>query len=135
MSALRVVIAENEQRAESRDMFAKVWPEFAVCSEVHADFEASRALVAHRPDIPFLDIEMPGMCSLDHGQHDARHGHAAAGQAPGAQGSPTLGDPCRLRPGRCRRSHAPWRLRPDKEQRCIPARWLDEDDSLPQAAR
>jgi DNA-binding LytR/AlgR family response regulator len=61
------VIAEDEPvlRAELRDTLAAVWPDLAVCAEAGNGIEALNALAAHRPDVLFLDIEMPAMSGLD----------------------------------------------------------------------
>lgn len=67
MRALKAVIAEDEPvlRGELRDTLARVWPELVVCAEAEDGFQALRALAEHRPDILFLDIEMPGMSGLE----------------------------------------------------------------------
>jgi DNA-binding LytR/AlgR family response regulator len=67
MRPLKAVIAEDEVvlRGELRDTLAKVWPELLICAEAADGIEALRALNEHRPDILFLDIQMPGMSGLD----------------------------------------------------------------------
>lgn len=67
MTPLRAVIAEDEPvlRGELRDTLAKLWPELAICCEAEDGFQALRALDEHKPDILFLDIEMPGMSGLE----------------------------------------------------------------------
>lgn len=67
MSALKAVIAEDEPvlRAELRDTLVKLWPDLVVCAEVEDGIEALRALAEHKPDVLFLDIQMPGMSGLE----------------------------------------------------------------------
>src|SRR6185437_14460519 len=57
------VIAEDEPllRSELRETLAALWPELVVAAEAEDGLEAMRALQAHRPQLLFLDIEMPGM--------------------------------------------------------------------------
>lgn len=67
MTPLRAVIAEDESvlRGELRDTLAKLWPELVICAEAEDGFAALQALTEHKPDILFLDIEMPGMSGLE----------------------------------------------------------------------
>jgi DNA-binding LytR/AlgR family response regulator len=67
MRPLKAVIAEDEAvlRSDLRDTLAKVWPELHICAEAADGIEALRALNEHRPDVLFLDIQMPGMSGLD----------------------------------------------------------------------
>lgn len=60
------VIADDEPllRAQLRDSLAALWPELRIVAEAGHGEEAVRAIVQHRPDIAFLDIEMPGMNGL-----------------------------------------------------------------------
>ena len=61
------ILAEDEEllRRELRTLIARVWPELEVVAEVDDGFEALEAVAAHRPDIVFLDIRMPGMSGLE----------------------------------------------------------------------
>ena len=63
----RAVIAEDEAnlRDELREALSAVWPELHVCAEAKDGVEALRALEEHRPDVVFLDIQMPGASGLD----------------------------------------------------------------------
>lgn len=67
MTPLRAVIAEDESvlRGELRDTLAKLWPELVICAEAEDGFAALHALEEFKPDILFLDIEMPGMSGLE----------------------------------------------------------------------
>ena len=61
------IIAEDEDnlREELRETLAEVWPELDVRAEAADGVQALAALDAHRPDVLFLDIQMPGMTGLD----------------------------------------------------------------------
>ena len=67
MKAPVAVIAEDEDnlREELRETLAEVWPELDVRAEAADGVQALAALDAHRPDVLFLDIQMPGMTGLD----------------------------------------------------------------------
>ena len=67
MTPLRAVIAEDESvlRGELRDTLARLWPELVICAEAEDGFAALQALEEFKPDILFLDIEMPGMSGLE----------------------------------------------------------------------
>ncbi|MEO8312045.1 MAG: LytTR family DNA-binding domain-containing protein [Caldimonas sp.] len=56
------VIAEDEKllAGEIREELAKLWPELDVRAVVHDGHQALRAIEEHRPDVVFLDIQMPG---------------------------------------------------------------------------
>ncbi|WP_163837237.1 LytR/AlgR family response regulator transcription factor, partial [Providencia stuartii] len=43
----------------------KLWPELSIVGEATDGLEALRLLDQHRPDLLFLDIEMPGATGLD----------------------------------------------------------------------
>ncbi len=61
------IIAEDEPllRGELKDALAALWPELEIVAEAEDGVEAIRALGSHKPDVIFLDIEMPGMTGLD----------------------------------------------------------------------
>ena len=67
MSAPRAVIAEDEGnlREELRETLASVWPELEVCAEAADGVQALEALRSHKPDVLFLDIQMPGKNGLE----------------------------------------------------------------------
>jgi DNA-binding LytR/AlgR family response regulator len=67
MQPVTAVIAEDEPilRSELREVLTSLWPELEVKAEAEDGIEALRALAAHRPDIMFLDIQMPGMSGLE----------------------------------------------------------------------
>jgi len=67
MANPRAVIAEDEAnlREELREALASMWPELEICAEAKDGREALRALQAHKPDMIFLDIQMPGATGLE----------------------------------------------------------------------
>ena len=60
------VVADDEPmlRAQLVDSLALLWPELRIVGEAAHGEEAVRAVANERPDIAFLDIEMPGMNGL-----------------------------------------------------------------------
>ncbi len=64
---VKAVIAEDETnlRDELRETLAALWPDLAVCAMATDGIEALRQFEEHRPDILFLDIQMPGMSGLE----------------------------------------------------------------------
>ena len=67
MTAPTAVLAEDEAplRAELKEMLAEQWPELVVVGEAGDGPAALDALAALRPQVLFLDIEMPGMTGLE----------------------------------------------------------------------
>ena len=67
METIRAVIADDERlmREQLRARLAEVWPELAVVAEAKNGREAVDAVAAHRPDLAFLDIRMPGMTGVE----------------------------------------------------------------------
>ncbi len=64
---VRAVIAEDEHilRDELTELLGKVWPELEIAAATADGFAAMRAIEAERPDIVFLDIQMPGMSGIE----------------------------------------------------------------------
>jgi DNA-binding LytR/AlgR family response regulator len=64
---ITALIAEDEPllRDELSEQLAKLWPELEIVGKAADGVEALRLLVAHRPDVLFLDIQMPGMTGLE----------------------------------------------------------------------
>ena len=67
MTSPKAVIAEDEPvlRAELKRELAALWPELTVCAEAEEGVAALHAIEKHRPDVLFLDIQMPGMSGLE----------------------------------------------------------------------
>lgn len=61
------VVAEDEAalRGELVEQLGRLWPELSIVGEAADGLEALRLLDQHRPDILFLDIEMPGAKGID----------------------------------------------------------------------
>ena len=59
----RALIAEDEPllAAELRDALAQLWPELEICAVVHDGHDALRQVQARKPDVLFLDVQMPGL--------------------------------------------------------------------------
>jgi len=67
MSKATAMIAEDEplMRERLKERLAEVWPELEIVAEVADGNEALAAFDAHRPQLAFLDIRMPGRTGLD----------------------------------------------------------------------
>jgi DNA-binding LytR/AlgR family response regulator len=67
MEKVRAVIADDERlmREQLRARLADVWPELEIVAEAKNGREAVDAVAAHRPDLAFLDIRMPGMTGVE----------------------------------------------------------------------
>jgi len=65
--AVTALIAEDEPllREELVEQLASLWPELVIVGQAGDGVEAVRQLAAHRPDVLFLDIRMPGMTGLE----------------------------------------------------------------------
>ncbi len=61
------VIADDERllREQLRARLLEVWPELEIVAEAKNGAEAVALTEAHRPDIVFLDIRMPGMTGIE----------------------------------------------------------------------
>jgi DNA-binding LytR/AlgR family response regulator len=77
MKSPTAVIAEDEPLlgAELRDCLTAVWPELAIVAQVEDGIQAMHALETHRPQILFLDIEMPGLTGLQVAAQASRQCH------------------------------------------------------------
>lgn len=61
------VVAEDEEtlRHELIEQLGKLWPELTVVGEASDGIQALRLLDEHKPDVVFLDIQMPGATGLE----------------------------------------------------------------------
>lgn len=64
---MKAIIADDETHLakDLRRRLAQLWPELEIAAVVHDGLAAAEALAAHKPDIAFLDIRMPGQSGLD----------------------------------------------------------------------
>ncbi|MFT7722652.1 MAG: LytTR family DNA-binding domain-containing protein [Roseateles sp.] len=64
---IRAVLADDERlmREQLRSRLAEVWPELDIVAEARNGLEAVELTQAHRPDLVFLDIRMPGLTGVD----------------------------------------------------------------------
>jgi DNA-binding LytR/AlgR family response regulator len=61
------LIAEDEPllAAEIREELGRLWPELVICATVHDGHEALREIERHRPQVLFLDVQMPGPTGIE----------------------------------------------------------------------
>ena len=71
------LIAEDEPLLadEIREELARWWPELVVCAQVHDGHAALAAIDRHRPDVLFLDAQMPGLSGLEVARLSAGRAH------------------------------------------------------------
>ena len=64
---MKAIIADDETHLaeDLRRRLATLWPELQIVEVVHDGVAAAEALEAHKPDVVFLDIRMPGQSGLD----------------------------------------------------------------------
>jgi DNA-binding LytR/AlgR family response regulator len=64
---MKAMIADDEPHLSQylRDMLQRLWPELEIVALVESGPAAVQAIDAHRPDIAFLDIRMPGATGLE----------------------------------------------------------------------
>lgn len=60
-----IVDDERLMRDQIRGCLKQAWPELQIVAEAANGIDAVAAIGAHRPDIVFLDIRMPGMTGLE----------------------------------------------------------------------
>jgi len=61
------LIAEDEPLLgdEIRDELRRLWPDLTICAQVLDGHEALAGFEQHRPDVLFLDVQMPGLTGLE----------------------------------------------------------------------
>lgn len=69
MASALIVEDEPLLRAELADQLAMLWPELEIAGQVENGIEAVAMLEALRPDIVFLDIQIPGLNGLEVARH------------------------------------------------------------------
>ena len=63
----RAVLVEDEAvlREQLNELLGRLWPELDIAAGVGDGVQALEALKRHRPDVLFLDIEMPGLSGIE----------------------------------------------------------------------
>ena len=71
------VVAEDEEtlRGELIEQLDRLWPELAIVGEAADGVQALQLIEQHRPDVVFLDIQMPGVTGLEVGRQVAGRSH------------------------------------------------------------
>jgi DNA-binding LytR/AlgR family response regulator len=77
MTSPVAVIAEDEPllRQEIREQVQALWPDLRIAAEVGDGIEAIQAIDQWRPDILFLDIQMPGASGIDVARYASGRAH------------------------------------------------------------
>ncbi len=71
------LIADDEPmlRDELAALLAQAWPELRVVAQARNGREAVEGVDAHRPDVCFLDVQMPGLSGVDAARQIGRRAH------------------------------------------------------------
>ena len=77
MKKTRAVIVEDEAvlRTQLEELLGKVWPDLAIVASAEDGDSGLQALDEHRPDVMFLDIQMPGVSGLEVAQRASGRCH------------------------------------------------------------
>jgi len=67
VSSPTAIVAEDEEtlRHQLVEQLEQLWPELAIVGQAADGVQALRLLDEHRPDVLFLDIQMPGATGLE----------------------------------------------------------------------
>ncbi|MFC1881276.1 LytR/AlgR family response regulator transcription factor [Thermodesulfobacteriota bacterium] len=67
MAKVKAIIAGDEEqlRIYLRSKLSRLWPELDICGEAENGLKALELIDKKRPDIAFLDINMPGLSGLE----------------------------------------------------------------------
>ena len=67
----RAIVVEDEVtlRQQLEELLARVWPELEIVASVGDGLQAVAAMQKHRPDLMFLDVEMPEMSGIEVARH------------------------------------------------------------------
>lgn len=77
MTGPTAVIAEDEPliRREIRDTLRELWPDLEIAAEVGDGLQALASVERIRPNVLFLDIQMPGLNGLEVAQRLSGRAH------------------------------------------------------------
>jgi DNA-binding LytR/AlgR family response regulator len=79
VTALRptALIADDEPllREQLQKLLAEVWPELAIVAQARNGREAIELFEAHKPDVCFLDVQMPGATGVEAARQIGRRAH------------------------------------------------------------
>jgi DNA-binding LytR/AlgR family response regulator len=75
--AATAIVAEDEPalREDIESRLARLWPELRLVASVGSGIEALAAFQRHRPQLMFLDIQMPGLTGLEVARQVAERSH------------------------------------------------------------
>lgn len=75
----RAIVVEDETtlRKQLEELLARVWPELEIVASVGDGLQAVAALHKHRPDVMFLDVEMPEMSGIEVARQASGQCHVA----------------------------------------------------------
>lgn len=67
MRQFRAIIADDEEQLRTylKSRLNEVWPALIVCGEARNGLEALELIEEQKPDIAFLDIQMPGLTGIE----------------------------------------------------------------------
>jgi DNA-binding LytR/AlgR family response regulator len=73
----RAILVEDEAvlREQLEELLGLVWPDLEIVAQAADGVEGLAALQRHRPDVVFLDVEMPGMSGLEVARHASGRMH------------------------------------------------------------
>ena len=74
---VRAILVEDEAvlRDQLQELLAAVWPGLEIAASAEDGVLGLAALERHRPDVIFLDVEMPGMSGLEVARHASGRCH------------------------------------------------------------
>jgi DNA-binding LytR/AlgR family response regulator len=77
MTRVTALIADDEPllREALVRLLASAWPELAIVAQARNGREAIDQFEAHRPNVCFLDVQMPGKTGVEAAQHIGRQAH------------------------------------------------------------
>jgi DNA-binding LytR/AlgR family response regulator len=73
----RAIVVEDELtlRQQLEELLRRVWPELEIVASVGDGLKAVAAMQKHRPDLMFLDVEMPEMTGIEVARHASEQCH------------------------------------------------------------